>query len=71
LRAAFAAPGVAGFSTLTAADVLARLLPVDAHLTIDTGAHRVVLGQALRARWPGRGACEALLWAGVRVVFRA
>jgi acetolactate synthase-1/2/3 large subunit len=54
LRAAFAPSDAAGFSPLVVADVLSRSLPESAQLTIDTGAHRIVLSQALRARWPGQ-----------------
>jgi acetolactate synthase-1/2/3 large subunit len=54
LRAAFAPEVAADFTPLTVADVLSRLLPESAQLTIDTGAHRIVLSQALRARRPGK-----------------
>jgi acetolactate synthase-1/2/3 large subunit len=54
LRAAFAPDPSAGFSPLAVAAVLSRMLPESARLTIDTGAHRIVLSQALRARWPGQ-----------------
>jgi acetolactate synthase-1/2/3 large subunit len=54
LRSAFAVGAGSGFTPLAVADVLARKLPDAAQLTIDTGAHRILLSQALRARRPGQ-----------------
>jgi acetolactate synthase-1/2/3 large subunit len=54
IRSAFAPDATPDFSPLAVTDVLSRMLPVTAQLTIDTGAHRIVLSQALRARWPGQ-----------------
>lgn len=54
LRASFAADDAPGLSPLIVAGVLSRCLPDDAYLTIDTGAHRIILSQAVRARWPGQ-----------------
>jgi acetolactate synthase I/II/III large subunit len=54
LRGAFAPEPASDFTPLAVADVLSRTLPQTAQLTLDTGAHRIVLSQALRARWPGQ-----------------
>ncbi|HKP63809.1 MAG TPA: thiamine pyrophosphate-binding protein [Polyangiales bacterium] len=54
LRDAFAPDARARFCPLAVSEVLSRVLPDTARLTIDTGAHRIVLSQALRARWPGQ-----------------
>jgi acetolactate synthase-1/2/3 large subunit len=52
LRAAFAAQPQSGLTPLAVSDALSRGLPEDVHVTVDTGAHRIVLSQSLRARWP-------------------
>jgi acetolactate synthase-1/2/3 large subunit len=52
LRAAFAAQTQSGLTPLAVSDALSRALPEDVHVTVDTGAHRIVLSQNLRARWP-------------------
>ncbi|HKU37824.1 MAG TPA: thiamine pyrophosphate-dependent enzyme, partial [Polyangiales bacterium] len=54
LREAFAPDGRVELSPLAVSEVLSRLLPETAHLTLDTGAHRIVLAQSLCARWPGQ-----------------
>lgn len=54
LRENFAPSIAPGFSPLAVADVLARELPDDAYLTLDTGAHRIVASQVLRGAWPGQ-----------------
>ena len=54
LRESFSPARAPGFSPLAVADVLARNLPRDAYVTLDTGAHRIVLSQLLRARWAGQ-----------------
>jgi acetolactate synthase-1/2/3 large subunit len=43
-----------GFGPLHLVDVLSRCLPAEVPLTLDTGAHRIVLSQAFRARRPGQ-----------------
>lgn len=54
LRETFAPERAPGFSPLSVAHTLARALPDDAYLTLDTGAHRIVASQVLRAKWPGQ-----------------
>lgn len=54
LRACFAPERAPGFSPLSVAHVLARALPDDAYLTLDTGAHRIIASQVLRAMRPGQ-----------------
>jgi acetolactate synthase-1/2/3 large subunit len=54
VRAAFAPDTDAPFSPLSVAEVLSRVLPTDAQLTVDTGAHRIVLSQAVQTSWPGQ-----------------
>jgi acetolactate synthase-1/2/3 large subunit len=50
LRSAFApAPG---FTPRTVVDTLARVIPPDVRMTVDTGAHRILLSQCLPTRRP-------------------
>ncbi|MEY4508463.1 MAG: hypothetical protein RLZZ450_585 [Pseudomonadota bacterium] len=46
-------PG-SGFGPLHVVEVLSRCLPPEVPLTLDTGAHRIVLSQAFCARRPGQ-----------------
>jgi acetolactate synthase I/II/III large subunit len=48
-----AVPG-SRFGPRSVVEVLSRALPVDVPVTLDTGAHRIVLSQAFHARRPGR-----------------
>jgi len=52
LRCAFASK--AGFSPETVAETLNRIVPADMRMTVDTGAHRILLSQLFRARAPGQ-----------------
>ncbi len=54
VRAALQAQHRIGFGPLAIVDTLARVVPAELPITLDTGAHRIVFSQVFRARRPGQ-----------------